>query len=130
MATLYRRFCGGFVLIQAGVFCDSHHGKDFLEVGREAEGGDSLAVFVGLHQHLNDERDAAGVDVVDFGEVEQDRLGFTHGLEGTEQSIVRAGRDIATEAKHGNLTAVAIGDLIDTCSGFRLHLSPFPYLAG
>ncbi len=60
---------------QAGVLGDAHHGEDFGEVRREAEGVDLLAGVRRLNQHLDDERDAAGVDVVHFGEVQQDELG-------------------------------------------------------
>jgi len=62
---------GLFVRVDGRVFRDPHHGEDLLKVGREAKGLNRLAsLFRGDH-HLYDEGDAAGVEIIDFGEVEE-----------------------------------------------------------
>lgn len=74
---------------EVGVFGDADHGEDFDEVGGEAEGGDFLGGVGGFNEELDDEGDAAGVDVVDLGEVEEDELDvvFGQGLVGAEDGV-------------------------------------------
>jgi len=51
---------------QACVLGDADHGEDLGEVGGEAEGVNLLAGVIGFHEELDDEGDAARVDVVDL----------------------------------------------------------------
>ena len=60
---------------QARVLGDAHHGKDFGEVRRQAEGAHILPRVRGLDQQLDHQRDAARVDVIHVREVQQDELG-------------------------------------------------------
>src|SRR5882757_6019078 len=120
----------GFVRIKRRVFGDAHHRENLLEVRRQAEGGNLLAVLVRLHQHLDHQRDAAGVDVIHLGKVQQHRLRLADRLISAQQCIVRAGRDVTAEAKHVHSPTVAICNLIDARLRFRLHLSRSPYPAG
>ena len=62
----------GFIGKQFGVFCDADHGEDFLEVWRQAKSLDGLAFLARGVEKLDDECDAAGVEILDFGEIEQD----------------------------------------------------------
>src|ERR1700722_19231120 len=64
----------GLVGIKCGVFRDADHGEHFGEVWGKTTDGYGLAGFVGLHQHLDDQRDARGVEVFDALEVEQNAL--------------------------------------------------------
>ena len=84
---LQRGSGGGFILIEAGVFGDADHGEDFLEVRGESEDGDFATGFVGFHEHLDDEGDTAGVDVVNFGEVEEHGAAVD-GLPGADDGVL------------------------------------------
>jgi len=58
--------------MQCGVLCDPDHGEDLLKMGREPEGLDLLALLACGAHHLNDERYAAGIEVLDLGKAEKD----------------------------------------------------------
>ena len=113
-----------FVGEESGVLGDADHGEDLGEVGREAADGDGLIGFVRLHEHLDDERDAGGVEVFDTFEVEQDALmgGLVERLVGPDDGVLRERGDVSGEAEAGDLLAASarellLGDLIR-----RLHL--------
>jgi hypothetical protein len=94
---------GGFVGVEGGVFGDAHHGEDFLEVGGEAEGLDLLAALAGGDHHLDDQGDAAGVQVLDFGEVEDDAFdGLGEAFVGAEDGGLGGAGDVAYKAEDGD----------------------------
>ena len=83
------------IRVEFRVFCDSHHGEDLLEVRGEAKGLDRLAAFVCRDHHLDHEGDAAGVEVFDLGEVEEDAFrAFRQTLVGAEHRGLRGARDV------------------------------------
>jgi hypothetical protein len=60
---------------QPGVLGNAHHGEHLGEVRRKPEGIDLLARVRCFDQHLNHQRDAARVDVIHLGKVQQNQLG-------------------------------------------------------
>ncbi len=108
---------------EVSVLSDADHGEDLLEVSREAEGVDFLARVGSFDHDLDDEGDAAGVDVVDFGEVEEDDvdLVFGKGLVGADDGVAGGAGDVAFETDDGNRMAGGRGELVDAGTGFGLH---------
>src|SRR5260370_30309032 len=80
----------GLVGVERGVLGDADHGEDLGEVRGETADGDGLAGFAGLHEDLDDERDAGGVEVFHAFEVEQNMLvgGFIEGLVGSDDGVL------------------------------------------
>ena len=60
--------------MQRSVLRDADHREDLLKMRAEAERVNGLATFFGRDHQLDDERDAAGVQVFDFRKIEQDAL--------------------------------------------------------
>jgi len=121
--------CGGFVGVEAGVLGDADHGEDFGEVRGEAADGDGLIGFVRLHEDLDDERDAGGVEIFDAFEVEQDTFvgGLVERLVGADDGVLRQGGDVSGEAEAGDFAAACTGELLLRDLIRRLHLSQSPY---
>jgi len=97
------------------IFGDADHGEDFDEVRREANGEDLLAGSFGFNEELDDEGDAAGVDVVDLGEIEQDELDAVlgQGLVGAQDCYLGRAGNVSLEAESGNRLAGRRGELVD-----------------
>ena len=84
-----------------GVLGDAGNAENLCEVRREAEGANFLGVMVGLHQELNDQRDAAGIDVAHLGEIEKDQLGgfFGKALIAALEFLFGGGGDVAVKTE-------------------------------
>src|SRR5579863_10383737 len=95
--------CQGFSLRgeQARVFGDADHGEDLGEMWGETEGVDFLAGVGRFHEELDDERDAAGVDVIDLGEIEEDQFdsGFGQRLICAQYGLLGGAGDIPLKAE-------------------------------
>src|SRR5215469_12981722 len=62
---------GCFVSRDSCVFRDAHHGEDLFEVRRQAKDADgAMAGRALLDQHLDDDRNARRIDVIDPAKVE------------------------------------------------------------
>jgi hypothetical protein len=112
----------GFVGVERGVFGDAYHGEDFLEVGGEAEGLDLLAALAGGDHHLNDESDAARVQVLDLREVEDDALDVVgETFVGAEDGGLGGAGDVPGETEDGDGDTGAIELLNSDASDLILH---------
>ena len=104
--------------MEGGVLGDADHGEDLLEVGAEAEGADLLSALAGGDHHLDDQRDAAGVQVFDLGKVQQDALdGVGQAFVGAHDGRLRGAGDVAREAQHGDGIAAWRGQFFDGDAG-------------
>lgn len=64
--------------MEFSLFCDSHHGKDPLEMGIEAKGLDCLAPLICGDHHVDHESDATRVEILDLGVFEEDAFRAFH----------------------------------------------------
>ena len=119
----------GLGVEEVGVLGDAGYGEDLGEVRREAEGADLLRVMIGLHEELNDQGDAAGVDVADLGKIEKDQLGglFGEALIAALELRFGCGGDVAVEAKDENGVSGGGTELINVPLGPGLHDGSPPY---
>src|SRR6185312_5438547 len=120
-----------FVGMKAGVFGNAYHGEDLLEVRCKAEGLDGLAVFAGGNHHLNDECDAARIEILHLRKIEEDAFGAVRQtlISAQYRSLRRAG-DVALKAEHGNETARALHFIHLDLRAFSMHcVSPFELFA-
>jgi hypothetical protein len=118
--------------IKRGVFRDADHGEDFSKVWGKTTNGHGLAGFIGLHQHLDDQRDAGGVEVFDALEVEQNALvnGLVERLVGPNDRVLGQGGDVSGKAEAGDLLAASARELLLGDFIRRLHLIHSPYSSG
>ena len=77
------------------------------------------------NEQLDDQSDAAGVDVINFREVQQDELGRVLGQRfvGAEDGIFRGAGDIALKTEDGYRIAGGGLELVNVRFGLALHLS-------
>jgi len=108
---------------EAGVLGDAYHGKYLGEVRGEAESIDLLAGVRSFDEHLYDEGNAARVDVINLGEVEQDELGCFLGqrLVAAEHRIFGGAGDVALEAEGGHIVPGWGSQLVYARFGLALH---------
>ena len=110
----------GLVGVERRVFCNSHHGEDLCEMGGEPADGDGLAGLASLHQNLDDESDARGVEVFNALEVEQNVFvrGFVESVVGVDDCILRGRRDVSRKAEAGDIPATRTLKLL---LGYLIH---------
>ena len=105
------------------VLGDANHRKDFDEVRGKAEGRDLLAGVGSFNEQLNDEGDAARVDVIHLGEIEHDLLDVVlgEGLVCAEDRILRRAGNVPLEAEDGDRSSGRGSELVNVGLGFALH---------
>src|SRR5579864_5925431 len=75
------RESGRFVRRDSGIFRNPDHGEDLLEVWRQPEDSNgAMARGALLDEHLDDDRDTGGIDVINATEVQKHLLDFAHAV--------------------------------------------------
>ena len=112
---LQRRQRLGLAGEEAGVLGDAYHGEHLDEMRGEAVGVDLLAGVGGFDEQLDDQRDAARIDVVDLGEVQQDELvrGFGQRLVGAQNRVLRSAGYVSFKTKDGHRVSGWGGELVN-----------------